>query len=637
MIKNMVWKIPTTDSESLVGVNEGNIETFKNTPISSLTKEELQNSCDGSLGNGKPVIVEFSDFLLSAADFPDIRNLKEIFEDAKNFYKDFFKNDKKTLNFFDKALKVLNEDNIRCLRISDTNTTGLLGVNETGSSPWRNLVLNSNVSDKSSKDGGSFGIGKNAAFACSDLRIVLYNTINIDGEKAFQGVIKIPSYFKEDSNHCCPGFLSDSRQNKYRHLEETISICNGYSREYPGMDKFILGFSHSMDQTQLKKDIVISSVENFLYAFYENKLEVKYNDVCINHTTIDEIIENNKDKIDDVVIEEYDALKNFDVKLPVTVLEDNDVEIFIKLNNDYKKKAAIVRNNGMKVFDQGHFQVPMGFSAVVVLKGDEVNGYFKKLENPEHNKWAFERADNKHEAQKYKNIITEAIKKYVTDKYNENIEDSIDADGMNEYLPYAYTHGGSHKQEGLSNEVEETKKKKKSKKKKQRQIITPDDTIRWDEDENGNIVDGSVDVNSSPKGSGGGGENPIPGDGRAPNPDDEGNDPINVIPKNDGKFVMKKQVSNRDFQVKCFRIGDLYNLRFKSSVAIQKGYAEIMVSTESNPMHVRLLNAKIDNDSVEVCGDKIFLDKIEKDNVYNFSFEMNQKGDWSLEVNVYES
>ena len=31
-----------TECVSLIGINEGNIETFKNTPMLSLTKEELQ-------------------------------------------------------------------------------------------------------------------------------------------------------------------------------------------------------------------------------------------------------------------------------------------------------------------------------------------------------------------------------------------------------------------------------------------------------------------------------------------------------------------------------------------------------------------------------------------------------------------
>ena len=58
MLKNMVLTMPKTESISLTGINEGNIETFKNTPMLSLTKEELQNSSDGrNKESNLPVIV----------------------------------------------------------------------------------------------------------------------------------------------------------------------------------------------------------------------------------------------------------------------------------------------------------------------------------------------------------------------------------------------------------------------------------------------------------------------------------------------------------------------------------------------------------------------------------------------------
>ena len=72
MIKNMSLIMPKTESISLIGINEGNIETFKNTPMLSLTKEELQNSSDGKdKENDKPVVVEFNDFYLPVENIPD--------------------------------------------------------------------------------------------------------------------------------------------------------------------------------------------------------------------------------------------------------------------------------------------------------------------------------------------------------------------------------------------------------------------------------------------------------------------------------------------------------------------------------------------------------------------------------------
>lgn len=86
------------------------------------------------------------------------------------------------------------------MRISDFNTTGLLGSAEEYNSPWTNLTKSSGASDKVGSQGGSFGIGKFAPFACSDLRTVFYSTKDKDGEKASQGVARLTSFKKSDED-----------------------------------------------------------------------------------------------------------------------------------------------------------------------------------------------------------------------------------------------------------------------------------------------------------------------------------------------------------------------------------------------------------------------------------------------------
>lgn len=66
---------------------------------------------------------------------------------------------------------------VSILTVEDYGTTGLIGPSVTGK-PFHALIKGSGVSQKSSADaGGSFGIGKNAAFAVSQLRTVFYSTL----------------------------------------------------------------------------------------------------------------------------------------------------------------------------------------------------------------------------------------------------------------------------------------------------------------------------------------------------------------------------------------------------------------------------------------------------------------------------
>src|SRR2546426_3125653 len=85
-------------------------------------------------------------------------------------------------------------DSVRMLKMSDYNTTGLLGPVTDRGSDWFKLTKAVGSSDKAGGAGGSFGIGKHAPFACSQLRTVLYGTKDLNGTFAFQGVSKLVTH-----------------------------------------------------------------------------------------------------------------------------------------------------------------------------------------------------------------------------------------------------------------------------------------------------------------------------------------------------------------------------------------------------------------------------------------------------------
>lgn len=634
MLKNMVLTMPKTESISLTGINEGNIETFKNTPMLSLTKEELQNSSDGrNKESNLPVIVEFNDFYLSVTDIPDLITLKTTFQQERKFWDAFAQEDKKAVEFFDNAIEILSKEKIRCLRISDSNTTGLLGVDKQYSSPWNNLVVNSNVSDKPGEDGGSFGIGKNAAFASTHLRLVFYNTINEDGEKAFQGVLKLPSYKCDDKNYVGIGFysLKDSNQLPIR---ESISLDPSYTREEIGMDKYIIGFGEDLDDDALKREIIISSIQNFLYSFYAGNLIVKYNDIIVDKEHLPDIISKYSENLDEVTLQQYDTLLNPDKIIDdISIIDNNDVKMYIKLDPNYSRKASIVRGNGMKVFDMGNISGRIGFSAVVFLEGKNVNSYFKKLENPEHNQWAMDRAKNKSEAIENKRKITDPLKAYITEMHRANLGEEIDSDGMGEYLPYTYTHGKNKKIEGLSNVVDDQKKKSAPKKKTSKR--TTNEVITYQEDEFGNIIETSIDVNTDPKSHNGGGKNQYPSNDT--NLNNDGDDELKVSHSDTGDFSIKKEIPGTNFNFKYSHNDDVYDLNMVSKVSIKKGFMEILISTETGTLPVKVTNAKVNEKDTKVLGGKILLENINEIDNYFISFDLDNKDDWALEVNIYES
>lgn len=186
------WYFPSNNYGTVTGIGEAGIETFRGSPYRSLAREICQNSMDARIDNKNPVIIEFSSFSIPTKNIPGYDNLHEAIKSCLNFWTE--QDNKKTIDFFNKAKTTIEHPTIDVLRISDFNTTGLQGSDKEFNTPWHNLVKASGVSGKEGSAGGSFGIGKAAPFVCSDIRTLFYATKDIDGLSAFQGIAKLVSF-----------------------------------------------------------------------------------------------------------------------------------------------------------------------------------------------------------------------------------------------------------------------------------------------------------------------------------------------------------------------------------------------------------------------------------------------------------
>lgn len=220
------WIFPSNNYGMVTGIGEASIETFKGSPYRSLSREICQNSMDARFDKNKRVVIEFSCFSIENREIPDYSTLNNSINSCLEFWTE--QKNKKTIDFFKKAKKVIESKSVNVLRISDYNTTGLLGSDKEYNTPWQNLVKAAGVSDKEGTSGGSFGIGKAAPFACSDIRTLFYATKDINGLSAFQGIAKLVSFrekglFKDgDSITSGTGYYSADRKNNP--LRELIPI-----------------------------------------------------------------------------------------------------------------------------------------------------------------------------------------------------------------------------------------------------------------------------------------------------------------------------------------------------------------------------------------------------------------------------
>ncbi|EEY35458.1 hypothetical protein, partial [Pseudoleptotrichia goodfellowii] len=432
------WNFPESNYSQRMGISEAGIETFRGSLFGSLAKEICQNSLDARLNFSEPVTVEFSKFNIKTDSIPGYSELNEALK--KCLHSD---SDEKAKKFFENACKKMENPKISILRASDFNTTGLRGSRESNMSinPWQSLVKSSGISDKSSVSGGSYGIGKSAPFACSDIRTVFYSTFDTENVLATQGVSRLISFpISEDRFTQGIGYYGETEKNTP--VFKDLNLDNSFKRKgRRGTDLYILGFR---EDSKWKEELIFAVLENFLISIYNRNLIVKVDETVISRETLKETIDNLKiseKKKSHFIGDYYRVLLSTSGNNVVDnsfLLGDNfkdldDFELRI-LYDDLNRKVLISRSNGMKIFDLDRFPSSLQFSAVFTLKGEKLNGYFREMESPQHDNWEPDRHSDKNA----KNMLKE-LKLFIRNKIVElgknAIEDQMDADGIGDFLP----------------------------------------------------------------------------------------------------------------------------------------------------------------------------------------------------------
>lgn len=399
------WNFPSNNFGTVSGIGEAGIETFKGSPYRSLAREICQNSLDARLDPEKPVKVDFSLSYISSGDIKQFDSLRDAFKSCRSFWRE--QGNKKTVDFFTRALKRSESDKIPMLRISDFNTTGLTGSDKEYNSPWQNLVKASGVSSKGGSSGGSFGIGKSAPFACSDFRTVFYSTLDSKGLKAFQGVARLVSFRQKnifgldsDSMTTGMGFYGDTRKNAA--IPECISLDRKFRRRTSGTDVFIAAFSEGKNW---RDDIIRAVLSEFLISVFQDDLVVSVGDCEISSKTLPALVEQYREVIPEV-FNYYQAMTSDDAVVINERFQDlGMIELHLLIQKDLHRKILMSRSSGMKIFDQNRISGTIFFAGVCILKDEKINAYFREMENPQHDAWEPERHSNPSAAKKNKQAL----------------------------------------------------------------------------------------------------------------------------------------------------------------------------------------------------------------------------------------
>lgn len=448
-----IWNFPKLGEGQGQGYTDSGIETFKgNELIDNIAREICQNSLDAkNRDNNNPVKVHFNLKTINKKDFPLFEDYYCYMQGCQRFWE--HKDEKQVTKFIQRVFNVFAKDTINFLIVSDYNTNGLINSDAAPheKSVWRALVCEDGVSVKGENSGGSYGIGKNAPFACSDISLVFYNTYAKDGKEAFQGVARVATLYDKD-NEMTQSIGHFKSNEKYKPITPGIKCAfrDMFKREEYGTDIIIAGCEKFTSTRNWQEKLKQAIIKNFFLAIYEKQLVVSVENEEINSDNLSEYINKYRNVNNECLLtaQLFETFTNPDEYICENILGTADLGIYLKADKNYKRKIAKFRLSGMLV-GKSNGQIIQNFNAVIVVRGKELDALLRLTEPPKHNKWEYSRVDDDTLKEKVKmciRLINEKVKKLIDKKYKITPEDSVDG-GVGEYLPDDIN-DLSHKQKG---------------------------------------------------------------------------------------------------------------------------------------------------------------------------------------------
>lgn len=459
------WRFPILDGGNEQGFNNSGIETFNGSEMyDNLAREICQNSLDAKDDEIEdPVIVKFTTEEIEISTNGAVTGLLDIIEKCEEYWSG--REDDKLRYFFDTAKQIRESNTINVLRIADYNTKGLEGAKarKNEKSPWRGLTHSDGVSYKNEDSGGSYGIGKNAPFVCSQIRTVFYNTYAKDGEKAFQGISRLMTHYNEKNEETVgTGHYFNCDEMGPVFEEDSCEFRDMFKRDKYGTDVIVMGFYKTGTwQDAIEKAIV----KNFFLAIYEKKLIVHVDNRIIDCERLQEIFD--KHVVTDESVRKYKEL--FEARVSDdhivkngSIMEENDVELFVRLDETYDRNVVEFRNAGMVIRIRGK-NVPKPYAAVMVVRGKKLNRLLKAMEPPKHDKWDpdiiisdVERRTGK----KFRSSLIRWTNTMLDEICKSDYAEEIDPDGMSQFLPDEFDDGNKtdeKKSEAIDNKIKVAK------------------------------------------------------------------------------------------------------------------------------------------------------------------------------------
>jgi len=432
-MNKLVLRFPPTGGGSDDGFSHPGIETFQGSLGHYIAREISQNTIDAS--SGGEVHLDFQLISIPTSSIPAADELRETYKRCA----DYFPKSIKAREFSKNAQTLLAGDSIRVLRISDYGTTGLEGDDTDRESKWYALVKSAGVSNKLAGQGGSFGIGKYAPFAASQLRSVLYSTkLHGSHEVAFQGVSVLWSHKgPEHKVMQGTGYIGhhDNDAEQFLAVRKLEEIPEIFRRDKPGTDVWILGYGDA-DSESWARDLRYSVLLNFWPAIRRGAIRFTIGDVDICRDNLESALDEFATEPEFAATAYYRAATSPDAR---TFEREFDMigAVTLKLLPDGENLpncVAFARRAGM-IIQSRHFRCRRAYAGFLECLNPDGNEFLRSMEPPRHDCLDFERLPKYTGHRKIFTSLIEWIRSCVRELNPIATDRAMDVPELARYLP----------------------------------------------------------------------------------------------------------------------------------------------------------------------------------------------------------
>ena len=469
-------RFPEDNANRWRGFNTPGIATFAGHRYRSLAREIAQNSLDARSSDDEPVHLEFALLEVPSEQIPNIDEFKATFEAVLSANKEL-DNNEKAQSFFTDSLKALSAKSVKVLRVTDTNTTGLVGPCEVGK-PFFALVKAEGQTVKTSDTaGGSYGIGKFAPYTLSRLRTVFFSTTykNEQAElvRLVQGRSILTSHNRGDQRYDAEGYWGQ--------VEQFLPISGQNIESIPewlkpqtldddtGTAIYIIGFNDAEDLW--RERIVSSLAESFFEAVSSGNLTAEIEGFKLDAGTLNGVFQNSKVLNSLKDLPDAESAFSLSQHFLATLNSNNpgyrtnstenqlfgEVRLHLVVDTNLPKRVGAIRN-GMLITDRFPGLIRLNefkpFVALLTFESDKGNALLRRMEPPAHDAIEIARlegSDDYGAAKRELNKVSKWVRQQLTHFAKDSVRDTIELDELAELFPDDKAQETSKREDGEAN------------------------------------------------------------------------------------------------------------------------------------------------------------------------------------------